>query len=108
MSKANILNNQFESVFNKKDTSSLPDKGPRLHPEMPDITVNWKGVHKLLKGLKSFKATGPDSIAAFIMKEAADQLAHILSILYQTSLDTGHIPTNWREAWIVPVFKKGE
>ena len=27
-SKANILNNQFESVFTKEDTSSIPDKGP--------------------------------------------------------------------------------
>ena len=104
LSKANILNNQFESVFTKEDTSSLPDKGPSPHPEMPDITVNWKGVHKLLKGLKSFKATGP----AFILKAAADQLAPILTILYQTSLDTGQIPTDWREAWIVPVFKKGD
>ena len=33
-SKANILdlNNQFESVFTMKDTSSLPDKGPSPHP----------------------------------------------------------------------------
>ena len=28
-SKANILNNQFESVFTNEDTSSIPDKGPR-------------------------------------------------------------------------------
>ena len=28
-SKANILNSQFESVYTKEDTSSLPDKGPR-------------------------------------------------------------------------------
>ena len=84
LSKANILNNQFESVFTKEDTSSLPDKEPSPHQEMPDITVIWKGVHKLLKGLKSFKATGPDSIPAFILKAAADQLAPILTILYQT------------------------
>ena len=107
-SKANILNNQFESVFTKEDTSSIPDKGPSPHPEMPNIEVNWKGVHKLLKGLKSFKATGPDSIPAFILKAAADQLAPILTQLYQTSLNTGQIPTDWREAWIVPVFKKGD
>ena len=108
LSKANILNNQFESVFTKEDTSSLPDKEPSPHPELPDITVNWKGVHKLLKVLKSFKATGPDSIPAFILKAAADQPVSILTILYQTSLDTGQIQTDWREAWVVPVFKKGD
>ena len=51
-SKADIFNSQFESVNTKEDTSSLPDKGPSPHPEMPDIAVNWKGVHKQLKGLK--------------------------------------------------------
>ena len=107
-SKANILNEQFVSVFTKEDTSSLPDKGPSPYPSMPNIEVNWKGVHKLLKGLKPYKATGPDSIPAFILKAAADELAPILARIYQSSLDSGQVPTDWRDAWIVPVFKKGE
>ena len=107
-SRANILNRKFESVFPKEDTSTMPDKGPSPHPDMPDIEVNWKGVHKLLKGLKTFKATGPDSIPAFILKAAADQLAPILTILYQTSLNSGEVPSDWKDAWIVPVFKKGD
>ena len=32
--KANILNEQFVSVFTKEDTSSLPDKGPSPYPNM--------------------------------------------------------------------------
>ena len=73
-----------------------------------NIEVNWKGVHKLLKGLKTFKATGPDSIPAYILKAAADQLAPILTGLYQTSLNSGQVPSDWKDAWIVPVFKKGD
>ena len=42
-SRANILNRQFESVFTKEDTSTMPDKGPSPHPDMPNIEVNWKG-----------------------------------------------------------------
>ena len=75
---------------------------------MPNIEVNWKGVHKLLKRLKPFKATGPDSIPAFILKAAADELTPILARIYQTSLDTGQVPSDWRDALIVPVFKKGD
>ena len=88
-SKAKILNEQFVSVFTKEDTSSLPDKGPSPYPSMPNIEVNWKGVHKLLKELKPYKAAGPDSIPAFILKAAADELAPILARIYQTSLDSG-------------------
>ena len=58
--------------------------------------------------LTIFKATGPDSIPANILKAAADQLAPILTILYQTSLNSGEVPSDWKDAWIVPVFKKGD
>ena len=70
----------------------MPDKGPSPHPDMSNIEVNWKGVHQLLIGLKTFKATGPDSIPAFILKAAAYQLKPILTRLYQTSLNSGEVP----------------
>ena len=98
-SKAYILNEQFVSVFTKEDTSSLPDKGPSPYPSsMPNIEVNWKGVHKQLNGLKPYKATGPDSIPAFILKATTNELAPILARIYQTSLDSGQVPTDWRDA----------
>ena len=75
---------------------------------MSNIEVNWKGVHKLLIGLKTFKATGHDSIPAFILKAAADQLGPILARQYQTSLNSGEVLSDWKDAWIVPVFKKGD
>ena len=53
-------------------------------------------------------STGPDSIPANILKAAADKLIPILTILYQTSLNSGEVPSDWKDAWIVPVFKKGD
>ena len=81
------------SAFTKEDISSLPNKGSGSYPTMPDIKVNWKGVHKLLKGLKPFNATRPDSTPAFILKVAADELAPVLARIYQASLDTGQVLT---------------
>ena len=46
------------------------------------------------------------SIQSFVFKSAADELAPILTRIYQTSFDTGQVPSDWRDAWIVPVFKK--
>ena len=57
------------SVFTEKVTSELDGKGPSPNSEMPDISINWKCVNKLLNGLKSFQATGPDSFPAFILKQ---------------------------------------
>ncbi|KAL8615431.1 hypothetical protein ACOMHN_036251 [Nucella lapillus] len=67
-SKAEILNNQFKSVFTEEDLSHMPDKGDSPYQAMDDITVTEKGVQTLLRNLQPNKATGPDSIPAFILK----------------------------------------
>ncbi|CAG2240211.1 unnamed protein product [Mytilus edulis] len=80
-SKAEILNDQFQSVFTKENLNNFPNKGKSPYSTMDDIKISTKGVHKLLKNLKPHKATGPDSIPSFILKTAADQLAPFLTDL---------------------------
>lgn len=75
---------------------------------MGEIHVGEEGVKKLLRNLKTDKATGPDSIPAFILKTAAEELAPFLTRLFQLSLNQGEIPSDWKNAWVVPIFKKGE
>ena len=104
--KAEILNQQFHLVYTQ-DTGTIPDKGLSPHPSMHDITVNPNGLEKLLKDLKPYKASGPDGIPIYILRATAEELALMLSQLYQFSLDTGHIPIECRRANIVPLFKKG-
>ena len=106
--KAEILNQQFRSAFTNEDLSNIPSKGDSPFPSMDEILISSNGVKKLLKNLKTDKATGPDSIPAFILKTAAEELAPILAKLFQLSLDTGDVPSDWRNAWVVPIFKKGE
>jgi hypothetical protein len=75
---------------------------------MKNINISTEGVYKLLKKQHPHKATGPDEIPAFIIRAAANQLAPILARIYQRTLDHFEIPQNWRDALVVPVFKKGE
>ena len=107
-SKAEILNNQFHSVYTKEDLSNMPSKGDSPHPTMDNIHVGVNGVCKLLKGLNVHKATGPDAVPTRFLHDFAAELAPIMTKLFQLSLDTGKVPDDWREASIVPVFKKGE
>ena len=76
--KAEILNDQFQSVFTQEDTANVPDKGPSPYPTMEDITVHPNGVKKQLTKLNAHKATGPDCIPTAILREAADELAPVL------------------------------
>lgn len=107
-SKASILNQQFSSVFTREPTENLPDKGPSSHPSMSSITVREPGVRKLLQNLNCHKAAGPDEIPTRFLHLAADELAPILTRLFQFSLDSSEVPQDWRDANVVPIYKKGD
>ena len=42
------------------------------------------------------------------MRELAEELAPALTIIFQSPLSTGIVPTDWRDAYTTPIFKKGE
>ena len=106
--KADILNCQFKSVFTKEGMSSMPDKGDSPHNTMDPIIVTIPGVEKLLKNIKPYKATGPDSIPARLLNELSVQLAPALTFIYQNSITAGEVPDDWKMAHVVPIFKKGD
>ena len=62
---------------------------------------------KLLKELRLQKALGPDSITATILKTCAEQVATLLQLIIQKSLDTGELPLDWQKASVTPIFKTG-
>ena len=86
----------------------LPDKGPSPHPTMPEIFITTSGISKLLQNLNIHKAMCPDQINAKILRELQDILAPILEIIFNHSLITGMVPSDWKMANITPFFKKGE
>ena len=105
--KAELLNKQFKSVFTNEPAGDLPNKGPSPYPSMPDIIITLQGIKNLLNGLKTHKASGPDTISATILKETNDIIAPILQVIFQISLDTGRVPVDWTTAFVTPIFKKG-
>ena len=106
--KATAFNNTFKSVFTCEDRDNMPDLGDPVVPPMDCITVTPDGVLKLMQEIKIRKATGPDMIPARILKDYATELAPILTFIFQQSLDSGCVPSDWRVANIVPIYKKGD
>ena len=75
---------------------------------MGEITVDPKGVLKLLNGLIIHKAPGPDDLSARVLKECSSEIAPILTLIYNESLVQGTVPDHWLQANVAQVFKKGE
>ena len=83
-------------------------KGTSPFTPMGEITVDPKGVFKLLNGLNINKASGPDGLSVRVLKECSSEIAPILALIYNESLAQGTVPDDWRQANVAPVFKKGE
>ena len=114
--KAEVLNSQFNRAFSGGETftgsefsdkCSMPDDWSDHRP-MAAISVSTQGVEKLLSNLNPTKAAGPDGIPPWVLREFAREVAPTLTKIYRSSLQTGEVPRDWREALVMPVFKKGE
>ena len=83
--KAELLNKQFSSVFTTEGHSDIPDMGQNNTPDAPDITVQKRGIQKLLKGLSPHKATGPDEMSTKLLKDDQPSItciySHLLSVV---------------------------
>ena len=125
--KANVLNQQFQSVFTPKsplklasmavqdlsdkntiDPSQIPRECLSATPHMESITVSTNDIAKLLKDLNPNKAAGPDQIKLLFLQKLGDGIAPILWVIFQMSLITGSISTDWSTSFECPLFKKGD
>ena len=93
--KANVLNHQFESVFNRETPLTTQHRIPQEYPDIPDLNFTVKGVLLMLEGLDASKATGPDQIPPRVLKELATTLAPILTDILNRSYRTGVCPDEW-------------
>ena len=55
----------------------------------------------------SIKSPGLDGISPKILKETVQQISTPLAHMFNMSLQEGIVPLEWKEANIVPMFKKG-
>ena len=106
--KADLLSQQYESVFVRDSdqigTLILPGTP---FPNISNLLISEGGILKLLKGLDISKASGPDQIPNKILRELAIHLAPVLTSLFNQSLLSETLPSDWKPANVTPVFKKG-
>nr|VZI39671.1 unnamed protein product [Spirometra erinaceieuropaei] len=64
-------------------------------------------VRRVLSQIKPDKSPGPDGIPGLILKELSKDPAKPLSTLFELSMRTGRLPSQWKTANLVPLHKGG-
>ena len=107
---AKILNDYFTSVYTKEDTTNIPSADQlRIDlPLDPTMTCSRQDVLDAIDQLKPFSAAGPDGLGSKLFKDHKDPLANALTILFNKSLSSGTVPSDWTKANVTPIFKKGK
>jgi len=98
--KAQLLNYYFTSVFIYYSSETLPW-----------LSFTWyhnPQVFNLLNELDISEAPGPDKIPVNFLKMCCTEIAPILTLIYQASIQQSTVPSDWKQVNIVPIFKKRE
>ena len=124
--KASIFNQQFKeplplSRLDQMHVQDLnhegglpPDSDITTDPQqdstttMPEINFSLNELLKLLKILTPGKAAGPDRLKTFLLRELHEEIAPIIKIIFDRSLQTGKLPADWMTANVMSVIKKGD
>ena len=108
---AEYLNGYFSTVFTKEDISSLPVADAKFQGAKSDylgpLVVAPELVAKKIKAMKDNKSPGVDGIPPKLLMETVEQIIIPLARVFNLSLKEGVVPFEWKEANIIPLFKKG-
>ena len=102
----NIMNYFFVSVSSHLPPIRNDDPVFARMDELPDqYIISVETTIDALTRVKVNKATGPDDIPAWVIRNNADVLAAPLTAIFNSSLREGILPPQWKSAYVVPVPK---
>jgi len=108
---AEVLNKYFSSVFTLEELRNIPEPSQAFLDSggggLSQIIFTKENVVEKLKGLKTDKSPGLDELHPKFLHEVREEIGAALAQIFNMSIQTGEVPQEWRDAVVVPLFKKG-
>ena len=110
---ANILQQQFTSVFSDPSKTNIPSATKFQTPEIPHLFTDDmlhfspNDISMAINEIDSYAASGPDEIPAILLKNCKHTMAIPIHLMWQESLSSGAVPTFYKTSHVSPVYKKG-
>ena len=108
---AEVLNEYFSSVLTTEAFSSIPVpftifEGNKSE-HLGQLFVTPESIAKKIKKMKDNKSPGVDGIPPKLLKKIVEQISTPLAKFVNLSLEEGIVPSQQKEANIMPLFKNG-
>jgi ribonucleases P/MRP protein subunit RPP40 len=107
---AEVLNKYFSSVFTLEKLGNIPEPKKTLPDNeagLTQVSFTKESVVEQLSRLKVGKSPGIDELHPKFLLEVREEIGEALAQIFNKSIQTGDVPQEWRDALIVPLFKKG-
>ncbi|XP_010787373.1 homeobox protein OTX1 B-like [Notothenia coriiceps] len=106
-----IPHNTSQQLQSHTSTSPSPSVShsptPLTSPDTSDsLSIDERDVNRLFRKLNTRKAAGPDNVSPSTLKLCGDQLSPVFTDIFNTSLETCHVPACFKTSTIIPVPKK--
>ena len=92
-------------VAPKVDVTGIPSTNKNVGYNIEPLVLSKYGVTIQLQTLNPNKSTGADQIPPWFLKENADDIAPVLTDIFQESINSGVVPQEWKKANVTAVFK---
>ena len=106
--KAELLKEQFESVFTPPDEGHQDDTPPSPQftgPTLEDFEITEEDIAAQIKELRKKAAAGPDEIPAVLLKNCMNSVKTPICKFWNQSFQEGFIPEILKTGFITPVYK---
>ena len=103
--KAKLIGSYFSANSSLSNSNASDPPTQPLSNTIPSIIISARKVRRVLRSLKTDKASCPDGIPPRFLKEFSDELAPVLCRLILISCT---YPSSWKHALVQPVPKKGD
>ena len=104
--KANLFNSAFQKFFTIDNNVPFSTSPPRQN--MPKFQISPEDIRKSCLKMNKKLSRTPEGIPTYFLANVIDSLLYPLTIIFNISLSHNTIPSQWKSALIVPIFKKGD
>ena len=105
---ADLLQNQYESVFSDPHSSNIKNTATHNMDWEPitDFQFTQKDIIQAIGEIGNNSACGEKDIPAIVLKSCKEELSYPIWKIWRESLDTGVIPALFKNQYITPIHKK--